>query len=582
MTRPARQLRSSLLLVAVLGILTGCDGGAATAVRAGAAPLPAVLRNDHAGTPAPAAAGARPGGTVTVLVDNRIEHLDPARTYIAAAQITNLLLQRTLTTYRHLSDGRLELVGDLATNTGTSADGGRRWTYTLRDGLVFEDGTPITSRDIAYGIARSFDPSLPDGPTHLQQWLADSPDFSKNYRGPYNGGSLLPPGVSTPDARTLVLRFARPRADVPFAVSLGTTTPVPRARDTRGAYDLHPVATGPYRIESYRPGTRLVLSRNPHWRPDTDPIRTAYPDGFAFVFGQSPTAATGRILAGHDADRSSVSLEQVPSPMLMRVAEDAALARRTVVGTTPYVFYLKINTARVTDVRVRQALNCAFDRDGYIRVLGGRGVAEPASTILPRLVAGFRDYNAYDCGPSGDPQRAAGMLGGRRVPLRYGYRDNTSLGQRIARFMSDSLGRAGFDLTPVPVDGSRYYSATHDRDNGLDIFLAAWGADWPTGEAVIRPLMDGRTIRAHGNLNTSYLDDASINAEIDRIGAITDLNAAATQWGLLDERIMREQAPLVPLHYDRCLTLSGPDIGGVYLHKMLGLPTLQNAFVTSA
>jgi peptide/nickel transport system substrate-binding protein len=149
----------------------------------------------------------------------------------------------------------------------------------------------------------------------------------------------------------------------------------------------------------------------------------------------------------------------------------------------------------------------------------------------------------------------------------------------VAAFLRSSLGRAGFDLTPVPIDPGEYYATISTRDNGFDIYLASWGADWPTGQAVIPPLLDGRTIAARGNSNTSYLDDPALNAEIDRAEAIEDLDRSAQAWSALDERAMRDDAPLVPIHYDRNLTLNGPRIGGLHPHDILGLPSLETAFV---
>ena len=570
-----RRTRAIMALTLVLGLAacTGDDGPPPARD-----PMTVALSADSR-APAPAVPGAKPGGTVTVLVNNPFEHLDPGRTYISRAQLTNLLLQRTLTAFRHRGDGGgLELVGDLATDTGRATEGGRVWTYTLRTGLRFEDGSPITSKDVAYGIARSFSPDLPDGPTWLQQWLAGTADFRSRYRGPYDGGAPTAPGVSTPDERTIVLRFPRPRPDLPFAVAQGNTTPVPRARDTRGEYDLKPVATGPYKIERYDRRTELVLVRNEYWSAGTDPVRTAYPDRFVYLFGQSPAVATQRILAAKGADRAAVSLERVPSEMLLTVAADNALAAHATVGTTPYVGYLRINTERVTDIAVRRALNCALNRDGFIKTVGGRGTAEPATTILSPIIAGFHAYNAYDCGPTGDPVRAAEMLGNRRISLRYGYRDSDQ-GAALAAFLKASLGAAGFDLTTVPIDPAAYYTTVRTRDNGLDIYMHPWGADWPTGESVLPALFDGRTIAARGSSNTSYLSDDFVNSEIDRIESISDLSQAANAWGALDEQIMRDHAPLVPVYYDRALSLNGALVGGLRLHDIMGGTSLENAFV---
>jgi peptide/nickel transport system substrate-binding protein len=557
-------MRAVAVAVLLLPLAVSCGRGDGPPSRSAPRPQTVALVDDARG-PAPAVPGAGRGGEVTVLVENPFEHLDPGRTYVARAQSVNLLLQRTLTAYRRTAAGQLELVGDLATDTGRPSPDRRVWTYTLRTGLRFEDGTPIRSHDVAYAIARSFSPTLADGPTWLQNWLAEN--------GPYQGP--LPPGVRLPDDRTIVFEFPRPQPDLPFAMTLGNTTPVPRDRDTGVGYDLRPVATGPYRIDGYRPGERLTLVRNPQWDPDSDPVRHDHPDRFVFEFRQSARAATERILSGA---RTTVSFEQVPPEMLAAVADNRAVAQNATVGRTPYVGYLKINVPRVTDIAVRRALNCALDRDGYLSATGGRALSEPATTLLPRTVAGYRAYDAYDCGPAGDPDRAREMLGGRTVPLRFGYRDS-GRGPAVAAFLQRSLAAAGFDLQLVPIAADRYYSTIGTRDNGLDVYIATWSADWPSGAAVIPALADGRTITERGNKNTSYLQDPGVNAAIDRIRAIGNLDEAARGWSELDERIMRDIAPLVPVFYDRTCTLNGLGVGGLHLHDVLGVASLTDAFV---
>jgi peptide/nickel transport system substrate-binding protein len=452
------------------------------------------------------------------------------------------------------------------------------WTFTLRDGLKFEDGTAITSKEIAYGVARSFSPALADGPTWLQQWLAGDANFNQKYRGPYDGGAPTPPGVETPDPKTIVFRFSRPQPDMPFAATLGNTTPVPPAKDTKTAYDNKPVASGPYRVETYQRGTRLVLARNPHWSAATDPVRHAYADRFVLTFGQNPVNATQRILAGNGADQAAISWEMVPPQTLPRITSNQAVESHATRGATAYVGYLKINMQRVTDLSVRRALNCAFDRDAYIKATGGQAVAEPATTLLAKVVSGHRQYDAYHCGASGDPAKARKMLGGRTVTLSYGFRNNER-GQKVAATIQSSLRKAGFDLKLVPIESTDYYTTIRTKNNGLDIYMASWGADWPSGATVIPALADGRTIADRGNSNTSYFNDAAVNAEIDRISSITNLTKASLAWAALDEKIMRKYAPMVPVYYDRTYSLNGAKVGGLHMDDVLGGTSLIDAYV---
>lgn len=570
-------MSTAVAVLSAATLLTACQPVRAGDGRTprGDGPTTSITLVDGARGPAPAVAGAKPGGEVTALVDHAFETLDPQAAYTSDAQLVNQLLHRTLTAYRRTGPGKVELVGDLATDTGRASEGNRVWTFTLRENLKFEDGTPITAADVAYGIARSF--GAEGGPPWIQQWLTGNPAPGTVYKGPYDGGAPLPPGVQTPDARTLVLRFPQPRPDLPMIATLGTTSPVPQAKDTRARYGLRSVASGPYRVESYVPETKLVLTRNPHWDAATDPARHAYVERFTFLLGQDAGAATQRLLHEDPADATTISAAMVPTASVQQVLSDQAVLDRATKGATPYVGFLKINTQRVRDLAVRRALNCAFDRLSYVKLLGGTAIAEPATTLQPPVVSGFRTFDAYDCGPSGDPAKARKMLDGKKPKLRYGFRE-TEFGQKQSAFMAATLGKAGFEVVPVPIPDGAYYATLQRRDNGMDIYMASWGPDWPSGESVLRPLLDGRTIGATGNTNSSYFDDAAVNTELDRISALPFAERGKA-WSALEERVMRDHAPLVPVFHDKTLKLNGSRVGGLHLDGMLGGTSLVNAFV---
>jgi len=113
--------------------------------------------------PAAEVPGAKPGGTVTVLQRDSYAHLDPAQIYVSDEGSLSSILHRGLTGYKATSnDGaKHEVVGDLATDSGTTKDGGKTWTYTLKDGVKWADGTPITSADLRQTFERLFAPSSP-------------------------------------------------------------------------------------------------------------------------------------------------------------------------------------------------------------------------------------------------------------------------------------------------------------------------------------------------------------------------------------------------------------------------------------
>ena len=178
--------------------------------------------------PAPAVPGATKGGTLYNLENADFDHLDPARSYVNVQQVVGTLITRSLATYKESlqTDGsvKMTVIGDLATNPGIDVNKDcKTWKYTLKDNIKFEDGTPITSADFAYGIARSFSPQLAEGPHYIQNWLAGtgatSADYNKTYKGPYDGGAATPPGVTTPDAKTIVFTFPKAACDMPYAAA---------------------------------------------------------------------------------------------------------------------------------------------------------------------------------------------------------------------------------------------------------------------------------------------------------------------------------------------------------------------------
>jgi len=528
--------------------------------------------------PAPEVKGAKKGGTVTIYTSGDFEHLDPARTYVIPATTTATnLLYRSLTQFRENGDGKLEVVGDLATNTGEESDGGKTWKYTLKDGLKYEDGSAITAKDVAYGIARTFSPDLPEGPHYLQQWLAGSADYNAKYKGPYNGGALIPPNVEVPDDKTIIFKFPEPHADTPFMMAMVTSSPVPQARDNKAQYDNRPFSSGPYKIQTYNRTQKMVLVRNEHWDPKTDPARHNFPDSYVIDFTRNAEQASELLISDSGAAQTSLTMQDmtIPASVYPKAAQQAK--DRILTGPTQFVWNINFNTQRVKDLKLRQALNYAIDRQGLLKVWGSYA-GDPGTTLLSPTTSGYQKYNAYDGGPNGNIEKAKELLGGKTVNLTYGYR-NTERNQAVAAFLKSSLKPVGVELNIQPIDEDQYYTVIGKKNNQFDMYMYGWGADWPGGGTVIPPLWDGERITPEGNNNTAYLNDPKVNAEIDRVLALSDLTEQDKAWAELDKDIMTRLAPTIPVIYDKQTTLYGSKIGGIYLSAPYGNSGLNNLYV---
>ncbi len=531
--------------------------------------------------PAKKPEGARSGGTITVLQQSDFEHLDPARNYVSTQQEATGLIYRTLTQFRDEGTGELLLVGDMATGPGKDISDGKctKWEYTLKDGLKYEDGTDVKAADVAYGIARSFSPDLSEGPHYIQQWLADDIAYNKTYKGPYNGGAAVPPGVEVSGDKTITFTFAKPHCDLPFAASMATSAAVPKSKDTKTEYDMRPFSTGPYKIKSHLKDQSIVLERNQYWDPKTDPIRNNFPDGWKFTFGLDDTQQNERLLADNGADQSTISWANVPPELLPKVTSDPNAKKRVVEGATQYVWVVNINMQRVKDLNVRKALNLAMDKQGMLQVLGGPAAGSIATTLMSPTTIGYKKYDAFPAGETGDAAKAKQLLGGKKVKLVYGY-SNIPRRQKQAAIVKESLEKAGFEIVLQPIDPAQYYTILGRKDNPYDIYLTGWGSDWPSGSTIIPPLYDGRSIQPAGNQNYSYINEQKLNSEIDRILALP-ADEATDQWAKLDEMIMRDWIPVVPVYNDKNYTLVGSKIGGHFLSDSFGATHLWSLFVKS-
>lgn len=521
-------------------------------------------------TPAPEVDGAKKGGTITVLQDGDFEHLDPGMIYVSNALSYSQLFHRTLTGYIETGkDGDpLKLVGDLATNAGETTDGGKTWKYTLRDGVKYDDGTAITSKDIAYAISRAFGPRGAQGPQYIQAALDKNYGKDGGYTGP-TADKPYAPGVSTPDDKTIVFTFDTAHTELPYLLAFPTSTPIPQAKDTKEKYETEFVSSGPYKRKEYVAGTKLVLEKNPNWDPKTDPIRHQYVDEFVIDMTADAKAQTDRLTAASGNDAAAVMIDNVPPDQIPTVKGNAELMKRVSTGPNQYVYYLNINTTRITDVDVRRALNYAFDRDAYLKAVGGYDIADPASTIMSPVVPGYNKFDIYPSLPDnhGDVEKAKKLLEGKTVPKLTYCTSNTAVNQTVAAVIVESFKRAGFDITTKFIERAAYYTTIGVKGVDCDIMSSAWGQDFPDGESTLGVLMDGTKIVAEGNNNYSYFSADDVNAKLAELRAMTDRGAAATQYGELDKLIMEKYAPVVPLRYGRNFSIYGPNIGGTFVNQ---------------
>ncbi|MEU4926582.1 ABC transporter substrate-binding protein [Streptomyces yokosukanensis] len=533
--------------------------------------------------PAPEIPGAKKGGTIYGLAPDDFSHLDPQRIYYAYNSTVALLLHRCLTSYKIDSTGHQKLVGDLATDTGTPSKDYKTWTFTLKEGLKWEDGSELTVDDVRHGIERLWAPFITESATYVQMALTGKgAKWRDAYEGPYKGKHL--DSVVTDKAkRTITFKLAEPKPDFNFTLAMHSYAATSVKLDTKEKYDKTPASSGPYKIKAHTTDKSMVLTRNKYWDPATDSIRNAYPDGFEFIFGVETLDSTDRLIADQGNDQYAVSIYKgVPAERIQKVLTDPELKKRTFNGLITGTYYYPINTKRITDLKVRQALIHAWPLQQIRQIYGGPSAGDIATTILSPDIIGYDKYDLYGklTKPQGDPEKAkallkeAGKLGQKIV---YAFpQDPTYLKTKVV--IENALKAAGFTPVMKPVDSTSYYDQIQQINNQYDVMWFGWSPDWPTAYTMIQPVFDGAAI-GNGQNNVSQTNISWINDAIKKNAVIPDQAEAGKAWAALDKKIMQEVAPIIPETFTRRFYVYGSKVGGAQFDPNFSATLLYKTFV---
>ncbi|HEY0691990.1 MAG TPA: ABC transporter substrate-binding protein [Kribbella sp.] len=531
--------------------------------------------------PAKEVDGAKKGGTVTVLSDVTPDTMDPTNIYYVDGNQIGKLFYRALTQYKlDEKTGKPVLVPDLAEDLGKKSADGLTWTFKLKKGIKYSDGTPVTAADYAYAIKRSFAHDLYDaGPTYQIQFFKDG----EKYKGPYASGDNYS-GVETPDDNTLVIHLAKKFDDLPFYAAFPMFTPIPKAKDTKKNYEQHPLSTGPYQVASYTPGTELKLSKNPNWDAATDPVRHQYVDGWDFKFGQDLIKAQRQVLASAGPDANALSYTNLDVSLLPEVKDQSQLIK----GDGPCTITLPMDTRKIP-MEVRKLVAEAYPYDSWRKVAGlNPNDDPPASTILPRAVPGFEKYELPGLTGTGkgaeDPAVAADVkaklhaLGKDNFELSQYYSIDDKIATNVMSLRKQVFEKAGFKYKAIGVPKAKIRTFTGNQDAPVNLGKtpAGWCSDWPSGTSWFPVLFKSDAIGLGNSIG--QLKDPKLDADIDKVAAM-EPNAQLKEWSKIDKQIMESHLPLLPLYYSASDYPVGKNIGHAVNDVTQGMPEFTSIYL---
>ncbi|MFC8432754.1 ABC transporter substrate-binding protein [Streptomyces sp. NPDC057253] len=550
--------RSALAAVAAIGsaslLLSACskadDNGGDENKSAGA----------NAATKGVVNASTQKGGTVTYEYSDVPDSFDPGNTYYAYMYNLSRLYARPLMTFAPgPGEEGNKLVPDLAASAGVPSDGGKTWTYKIRSGLKYQDGTAITSKDVKYAVERSnfARDVLSLGPNYFQQFL----DGGDKYKGPYKDKS--PEGlksIETPDDTTIVFKLNRAFQEFDYLVATPQTAPVPQAKDTGVDYVKSIVSSGSYKFQSYKEGQQAVLVRNENWDAKTDPLRKQYPDKIVVKLKVNAETIDQDVQAGDAIDLGGTGVQAATQA---KVVNDSNLKANTDNTYGGRLVYMAINTqvAPFDKVECRKAVEYAIDKVSVQTAEGGPIRGDIATTVLPPDIPGYQKADVYaTTGNKGDVAKAKDQLkacGKSTISTNISARSDRPQEIDAATAIIASLKKAGINASLKQYPSGKYFTdyagvPTFDKKQNIGLHMMQWGADWPSGYGFLQQILHGDAIGASGNTNLSYLNDKQINEMLEKAIATEDDTARNALYAQIDKRAM-DLAALVPLTYFKVL-----------------------------
>jgi len=515
------------------------------------------------------------GGTLKFLGTQDADSWDTTRGYYGFAWDFMRYYSRQLISYTPAPGKEsAELTPDLATGKAKISDDGKTYTYSLKKDATWEDGKPVTSKDVKYGIERQWAQDvLSGGPIYLKDTL----DPDGKYKGPYKDKAKDKLGlksIETPDDETIVFHLPKRNGDFEQMLAMPSASPVRQDKDTKSKYGLKPFSNGPYKFQSYTPNKKLTLVRNNQWKKSSDTIRKALPDKVTVTLLTNADEMDKRLINGnYDLDINATGME----------AAGRQKALRDYKGnidnpSTGYIRYAVFpQTVKPFDnIHCRKAMIFGSDHKSIQNARGGPLAGGDIGTnMLPLIVPGSdKSYDPYGIAKNdgaADEKQAKAELKKCGKPNGFkttiAVRNNKQVEIASAEAMQASLKKIGIDAEVDEYDGAQTTGIIGNPDvvkkKNYGIIIMGWGPDFPSGQGYGLPLWGSKYILDNGNNNYAMIDDKKIDGMFADAIAELDTEKAAAKYGDINKEVMKG-AYYLPFTFEKNIIWRSSRLTNIY------------------
>jgi peptide/nickel transport system substrate-binding protein len=498
----------------------------------------------------PASADGHRGGTLRLLSASAGGTLDPKINYTLQYWTMYQYVYDGLTTFKHAagSDG-FTIVPDLAEEIPAPQNGGKTYVFKIRKGIKFSNGQELTVKDVVASFQRIFKVSTPTAGSFYNGIVGADACLKTPATCTLDGGV-----VANEADNTVTINLVAPDSEffdkisVPHGVVLPADTPNKDMGNT-------PIpGTGAYMFAAYDPNKQLKAVRNPYfkeWSKDAQP--DGYPDEIHYDFGLAGEDQITQIENG----QADWTLDQPPTD---RLAEMGTKYKDQVhINTLTAMWYVPMNTnlPPFNNLKARQAVNFAIDRNATVKLFGGKVLAQPACQIIPPGFAGYEPYCPYTKHP-GKKWSAPDMAKARRLVKESGTAgqkvtiivQDLPVDRSVGTYLQSVLKSLGYDASVKAISQNIQFTYIQNTNNKVQISVTQWYQDYPAASDFLNVLFGCDTFHpgSDSSVNIAGFCDKTIDAAMKHAmtTSLTDPAAAATEWAAVD-KAMTDQAPAAVL-----------------------------------
>ncbi len=458
--------------------------------------LLAAACSSSGGNPGPAPAASPltspvPGGNFVMALSSDVPTMDPAQAgFDFASWSMTIAVYSALLDYSH----GLHLHGDLAASWKLSPDG-KTYTFHLRPGLVFSDGTPLTSSDVRFSLERVLNPKTASPGAYLFGGIVGAKAFAA-------GKAAHVSGIQTPNPSTVVIKLTAPQPYFANVLAMPYARVMDPAQVAKYGKNIshHPLGSGPFMLQKWIPGQELDLVKNPRYYD----AKHIYLNSVTVKLNQNDQT---RIL---EFQRGELSISDIPSPAFQQIAMNPKYAPYIVKNKDPDTYYIgmKNNQRPFNNVLVRRALNYAVNKNRLVQLLNGRAIVSHG--VIPPTMAGY-DPTAQPY--PYDPAKARQLLAQAGYPHGFSteiWTINDETSTKIVQSVASDLAAVGVKAAVRAVDSSTFYSNV-GAANKVPMFFTFWWQDYPDPYDFFSNLL---TKANWGPTNSAYYSDPVVERDI--------------------------------------------------------------------